>query len=190
MSMAQVLSLDKNRLDISFPHPPKAVPSFLGIWPCFSASLNFVFSMNEKSVKFTLVLLGMLHRAWSRHKAGCNIDAWPERSEQCFYPCSWYRAGGGQRQSKKPQLSYWEELRWSSGGWGKLGHSKFRHWPYLGPAAMGKWEKDTAHCISCWTSQHYEKSAFGIFFVSFPSSHLVIYFLAALWELLLTLYLA
>lgn len=44
-----MVSLDKTRLDILFLHPPKAVPSFLGIWPRFSAGLNCVFSMNEKA---------------------------------------------------------------------------------------------------------------------------------------------
>lgn len=65
MPEAQVVSLDKTRLDISFLHPPKAVPSFLGIWPRFSTGLNGVFSMNEKAsdAKFTLVLLGKIHRA-------------------------------------------------------------------------------------------------------------------------------
>lgn len=58
-----MVTLDKPRLDISFLHPPKAVPSFLGIWPCFSAGLNSVFSMNEKAVKFTLILLGEVLRA-------------------------------------------------------------------------------------------------------------------------------
>lgn len=48
-----MVSLDKTRLDISFLHPPKAVPSFCGIWPCFSPGLNFVFPMNEKTVKLS-----------------------------------------------------------------------------------------------------------------------------------------
>lgn len=53
MPEAQVVSLDKAHLDISFLHPPKAVPSFLGIWPCFSAGLNFVFTMKEKAVELS-----------------------------------------------------------------------------------------------------------------------------------------
>lgn len=90
----------------------------------------------------------------------------------------------------KPQLPYWEQLRWSSGGLGKLGHNRFRHWLYLGSAARGKWEIGTAHCLSCWTSQHHEKSVSGNLLFSFPSSYLIIYFLAVSWELLLSLYLA
>lgn len=53
MPEAQVVSLDKTLLDSSFLHPPKAVPSFLGIWPCFSLGLNFGFTMKVKAAKLS-----------------------------------------------------------------------------------------------------------------------------------------
>lgn len=61
MPEAQVVSLDKTLLDCSFLHPPKAVPSFLGICPCFSVGLNFGFIMKEKAGK-----LSPLWFSWER----------------------------------------------------------------------------------------------------------------------------
>lgn len=96
MPKAQVVSLDKAHLDISFLHPPKVVPSFLGILPCFSAGLNFVFTTKEKAVK-----LSPLWFCWERFTdpEADTKQAAVSMPGQRDQRNAWYRAGAGQRQN-------------------------------------------------------------------------------------------
>lgn len=190
MPKAQVVSLDKTCFRHFTSSPSKSCPIFPWDLALFLHRSKFCLFNGWKSseAKFTLALLGEVHRAGSRHKAGTSMDAWAERSEQCFYLSSWYRAGGQQRENKnhKPWLSYWGELRWSSGGLGNLGHSRFRHWPYLGQGENGRQAQPTALAVGCLGIMRSQPLA-APFSLSLP---LMIYFLTVSWELLLSLYLA